>query len=251
MAINLNRKQLMETLREMGVAFPTDAGRDELLAILEAANQRQWLKAARNQATARRGQIIRRRRDLPQGKAENAAASTPAEDAAGSSPSPAPALEIAMPSEVELPPRPNFHPTPKERVPASIYDRTQNLEATALKRADGVCELCDQRPKPGIGDAPGGLKACYFIDPPEGNPRTAKTVAALCPDCYDRITQGPTSAELKLLKRKARRKGTREVAVTSKVKPPVSVPAKAQKARHHAAQNGRLKTARQPHRKKS
>ena len=108
----------------------------------------------------------------------------------------------------------------------------------------GLCELCEQRPKAGRGGTPGELKTCYFMDPPEGVPRTAKTVAALCPDCYERVTQAPALADLKLLKRKARRKGTDGVAVTSKAKP--SPPPKAQRATQRPPQGLPRKAHRRP-----
>lgn len=215
MEINLNRKQLQETLREMGIRFPPDASRDELKEILEEANRRQWLKTACTQTPGRLGQVIRRR-----GRASHPPAGKSVEP-------PAPAASRKAPAATALPrvpaasqdaplPALGRRPKPREQVSAPVFDRTANLETYALARANGVCDLCEQAPAPAPGGKPTGLRPCFFADPPDGGPRTVKTVAALCPDCYERVSTSPSVSDLKLLKRKARRPRQAEVAVSNR-----------------------------------
>jgi hypothetical protein len=107
---------------------------------------------------------------------------------------------------VELKPEPE--PSGNSNPP--VVQSPKELENYALTRADGICELCDTPAKEGEDR----LTVCYFIDPFEGKSRTSKEVAALCPDCFDRVQSQHLSRDIKILKRKARRKRISEVKIS-------------------------------------
>jgi hypothetical protein len=91
-----------------------------------------------------------------------------------------------------------------------VVQTAKEVEAYALKRADGICELCDT-PIKAVG---GRLTACLFVDLPEGKNPTTKDMAVLCPGCADRVHSQHLSRDIKILKRKARRKRISEVQIS-------------------------------------
>jgi len=204
----MTKKQLQETLREMGIDFPAQASREDLALLLDQANQRLWLKAAHNHSTGKLGQVIRRRGRKPRQPAEKSG--TPGSQIARVEPH-RPLIRL---KRVETP-RPARKVSAEDQKPegeaqekAQIFDRTRGLEAYALQRAAGECDLCGQKP--------GRLRPFYLTDPSQPKPPTIKTVAALCPSCHERAGSGLSLTDLKTLKRKARQSRIKEIAVTKK-----------------------------------
>jgi hypothetical protein len=220
MTNGLSKKQLQETLREMGIDFPADAGRDDLKAILDRANQEQWLKAAHRNTAGRQGRVIRRRGGRRQ-KSEKEKAPRPVSASGPKSPpsSVSKPLQRSLHQKIERTAATASPRLPKEHLPSRIFDRTTDLEAYALERADGICDLCGRRPDKDGDGRPLPLKPCFFMEPPDGRPHTTKTVAALCSECCERIGTSPALCDLKVLKRKARQPRTKEITISRKKRP--------------------------------
>lgn len=209
-----NKKQVEATLRQMGVQFSPDASKEELIKTLQHENQRQWMKLAENKKVLRRKSRSREQDECRPPSVEE--------------PQPTKAPATRRPhrsSERTSDYRAKNHRSADERKPGRIpaenspppdqpgkpvVHSAQYLENYAFERAHDVCELCDTP----ATQCTGRLRACFFNDPPGGKPRTAKDVAALCPDCLARFQSKPLSKDIKILKRKARRSRISEVKIT-------------------------------------
>jgi hypothetical protein len=210
----LNKKQLQETLRQMGIDYSPTASKEDLLKSLQLENQNQWMRLANGDRSFRSKRILRRKGGSIKpvsGEAHNGERidttphrNTPVtRQSEKRSPYPEPIrkMELAeLKPELEL---------PGAASPPS-FQSAKELEDYALKRANGVCDLCEIR----IKETEDRLTACFFMDPPEGRQRTAKEVAALCPDCFNRVQSERLPKDIKILKRKARQKRIREVKIS-------------------------------------
>jgi hypothetical protein len=202
----MNKRQLQQTLREMGIEYPPDATHANLMEILDRENQTQWMKSAAGRVI----KISKKSGPLPPGPEKSGPKSPgtakthllsakPSRAGAGAFRTSYPNLEKATQPDapqagslISEPRRSNSTPTP-------IFDPTRDLEKYALKRASGVCDLCETS----VGKAGQKLKAFLFTEQP-GRPPTVKNVAALCPGCFSRIQSEGLGSAIKLLKRKAR-----------------------------------------------
>jgi uncharacterized protein YlaI len=170
----MEKKQLQQMLREMGVAYPADATPETLAEILKEENHRQWLKSSA-------ARIVRKRR-------EGAAPST-------EKPKPHP------------PRRPGAKPTAPARKPIQRLGRAPDRHTAGERAAQAAdassvtaCDLCE---------ASGRELSTYAIsDKPGSRHRTF-----LCAECLSRVRRLVTDRELKILKRKARRRAEIEVRV--------------------------------------
>lgn len=175
----MEKKQLQQMLREMGVAYPADATPETLTEILKEENRRQWVKSSA-------ARIVRKRR-------------------AGA----APAAEAPKP---HAPRRPGGKPAAPLRKPIQRVGRTPDRRTaeeapaqapdTAPHNASSVsaCDLCEST---------GRELAAYPISEKPG----ARHTAFLCVECLGRVRRLVTDRELKVLKRKARRRAESEVRV--------------------------------------
>jgi hypothetical protein len=217
----MTKRQLQETLREMGIHFPSDASREDLEQLLDQANQRLWLKAAQNDSAAKLGRVIRRRGRQPRQSVEKIGTS---KDGVAKVEPHRPLIRL---KRVETPPPAkkvwagSQKAEPGRQENAHVFDKTRDLEAHALQRAAGVCDLCGQKP--------GRLRPFYLTDPSQPKPPTVKTVAALCPPCLERAGAGLSLSDLKTLKRKARQSRIKEIAVTRKAPTGMKRPPSARK----------------------
>lgn len=175
----MEKKQLQEMLREMGVAYPTDATRETLMEILKEENHRQWLKSS----VAR---IVRKRR---------AGAAQPAET-----------------------PKPHPPRRPGGKAPAPLRKPIQRVGRAPDRRTSG--EAAAQVPDAAPLDAP-SVTACDLCEstgrelstyPISEKPGTRHR-AFLCAECLARVRRLVTDRQLKILKRKARRRADTEVKV--------------------------------------
>jgi hypothetical protein len=218
MEISLTRKQLQATLREMGIDFPADACREDLQALLDQANQRQWLKAAHGTAAEKRGRIVRRRDRTREGPTrEIVSAKSPAPARTEPSRSTIRLRRVASPPAAEAGKDVTAGRKARGEESEQTLVRSRNVEAYALQRANGVCDLCGMTAGIGSDERTGGLRPFFLNDPSQ--PPTVKTVTALCPDCLERMRTAPELSDLKALKRKARQSRIKEIVVTKKPPP--------------------------------
>lgn len=212
MDTTLNKKQLQETLRQMGIDYPSSASKEDLIKRLEHENQNQWMRAANAGNASARKRILRKKG----GPVEPASGEAQREALTDKHPFLAPS-PVRQPKKQVLKDRPvrkteSIALPPDSELPGEtsppVIRSAKELEAYALKRADGVCDLCETTIN--------SLTACFFMDPPAGKPRTAKEVVALCSDCFNRVSSQHLSKDIKLLKRKARQKRIREVKISKR-----------------------------------
>lgn len=214
METSLNKKQLQEILRQMRIDYPPTASKEDLLKSLQRENRNQWMQLASNGKSAQSKRVLRKK----SGNIEPAS-TKPQPGERIDTPPPRKAPPIRPPENrverrepvrktewVDLKPEPDS----SGNVTPPVVQSAKELENYALTRADGICELCDTPEK----EAEDGLTVCYFIDPLEGKSRTAKEVAVLCPVCFDRVQSQHLSRDIKILKRKARRKRISEVKIS-------------------------------------
>lgn len=212
----LSKKQLQETLRQMGIDYPSTASKEDLIKRLEQENQNQWMRAANAGNASARKRILRKK-------------GVPVEPASGEvqpgalidKHPPRDPAPVRQPKKQVLNQRPirkmetmahSLEPDVPDETSPPIIRSAKELEEYALKRADGVCDLCETTIKK--QEAP--LTACIFMDPPAGKPRTAKEVVALCSDCFNRVQSQHLPKDIKILKRKARQKRIREVKISKR-----------------------------------
>ena len=207
----------------MGVPYPADADEETLKQILERENSARWLERARR-ATEEGRSVIRKRRLEP----------APVHESSGEESEPyRPKSESdsgrrqthrkhrtadvtdrrnAIPSveESDSPAAPPVH--------SPTFNPVRDVDALVLRRAAGVCELCEIPEPDNQRGTPAGLTP-VFIDPlQDGTTKTLKNVAALCPDCIARLKNGLDLADAKKLRRMARRKVISNVVVSTRPK---------------------------------
>ncbi|MFH0726873.1 MAG: hypothetical protein V2B19_11080 [Pseudomonadota bacterium] len=214
MDTSLNKKQLQETLRQMGIGYPPSASKEDLLKSLQRENQNQWIRLADNGGSVHSKRIVRKKSGRIEAVSVEPQQGERIDKHSQRNAPPIPRIEkrvqrrdpIRKTEWLELKPEPDSSGNSSPPVVQSAKE----LKEYALKRADGICELCDTP----INGAEDRLMACFFIDPSEGRNRTAKEVAALCPDCVNRVQTQHLSKDIKILKRKARRKRISEVKIS-------------------------------------
>jgi hypothetical protein len=214
---SLNKKQLQETLRQMGIDYPSTASKEDLIKRLEQENQNQWMRAANSGNSLAKKRVLRRKGEpvgpefgetRPEGLIDK-----------HSSPGKPSVLQPKKQVLNQRPTRkmetvePKLEPDFPGESPSPIIPSVKELERYALKRADGVCDLCETT----INKQNVPLMACFFMDPPEeGKHRTAKEVVALCSNCFNRVQSQHLAKDIKILKRKARQKRIREVKISKR-----------------------------------
>lgn len=210
-----NKKKLQALLRQIGIEYPPAASMEDLLKRLQNENQDYWMRLAKS------GRVLRNKRMADQHT--DTFSIMPEETEKGVKPnglsSRAPAIrqpvkrgglrESARVIVVEPPP-----PIPEQESAESpnppVVLTIPEIKNYALNRAKGVCDLCETDTK----TTTDRLTVLFFIDPPEGKSRTPKEAAALCPACLERVKSQRLSKDIKVLKRKARRKRISEVQVS-------------------------------------
>jgi len=222
MDIRLTRRQLLQTLREMGVNYPADANEDELKQILERENSRRWLERA--QRVAKDGRQVIRKRRPKQAPTADSTGQMPAIGRRSAAPDPVGRYsepgksgrpEAAMPQKPEP-----VAPESDSAIPAHdpTFDPIRDVDALVLRRATGVCELCEMTVPVDRSGSQAGLRP-FFFDPSQADAvRTLKNVAALCPDCVARVRAGLDTADSKKLRRMSRRKIISKVIVSKRPK---------------------------------
>ncbi|MCP4686899.1 MAG: hypothetical protein GY859_02550 [Desulfobacterales bacterium] len=235
MSISLNKQQLRQTLREMGVGYPADADEDDLREILERENDRLWLNQAHGKGARPGARVIRKRRDQRAPAVENR---KPGKDGDKPREKPAPPRQKPAPRKTRnreaawgkrsrdfSRPAPDLAEPPPEREDrhgAPIFDPDRDVDGYALRRANGICDLCETPVERDSNGKPVGLSAYYFGQHRGGEARSLKTVVALCSPCLDKVRAAPRPADIKKLTRKARGKLIPGVSVqTRRRTPPV------------------------------
>ena len=223
METNSNKQQLHAALRELGVAFPAEASPAELQKILDLENHRRWLKRAHRQSEQGL-RIIRKKRnqrsltiDKPQ-KSPEASIETKLSSVSRHSPE----LKGKPEGNVRsIPPEPTIDgtQTAKPDYDHTPVKRTKDAKTSALRRAGGICELCE-RPAAGSKDfEPVNLEPCFFGDLQAEKTATSKNVAVLCPDCVTRILSERLPADIKKLKCQTRRQPIPKISVKTRPSP--------------------------------
>jgi hypothetical protein len=190
---HLNKSQLQEMLREMGIKYTADATKAQLAEILQETHHSNWLRSASN---AEKGTTVRNRRKLANAHRETVASVKPEKAAERTDYKKS---DPAKPRHNKRIPTGNPKSGKLSFTAENIFDPTVDLENKAMKRSGGKCELCGERQ-----NKDRSLKTCFYIDPPEGVNRTAKHIAALCTDCYEKIAARKLPEPIKSLKKKLR-----------------------------------------------
>jgi hypothetical protein len=211
MGSSLTRKELQQTLREMGVRVPPDATIIELEGILKRENHLRWLARGDGSGKAMerpRGTIRRRRaaKSEPPGPGADPMkeGSPVSRDLPRKGPERRRSVRTSLPSGLQnKKTRPDLSRFP-------IFDPKKNIDETVLRRARGVCELCDGK------TAPSDLIPHFIEDARPDGEQTFKNTVALCPGCLHRIRSEPLPGDIKKLKKKGRAKLIPEVIVSSR-----------------------------------
>ena len=207
----------------MGVDYPADADEETLKQILERENSARWLERAQRAREEGRSVIRKRRpaeapsnassgeepephRPIPESRS-NRRQAQPKTRTAGAKEH---RKTIRSAEESDSPTAPPAH--------SPTFNPVRDVDALVLRRAAGVCELCEI---PEFDDRRGTTIALtpVVIDPTDGETtKTLKNVAALCPDCMARLKNGLDTADAKKLRRMARRKVISNVVVSTRPK---------------------------------
>jgi hypothetical protein len=209
----LNKKQLQEILRQMGIDYSPTASKEDLIKRLQLENQNQWMRSAGDGGAFGGNRILRRK----SGSIEPVSGDPQRRERVDTSPHrDAPAARMPpkrVPYEEPARETESAWLRPDPELPGvtrpPVFQSAQEIESYALRRANGVCDLCETR----IKESEARLTACFFMDPPEGKHGTIKEVAALCSTCFDRVQSQHLTKDIKILKRKARRKRISEVKI--------------------------------------
>lgn len=213
MDTSLNKKQLQETLRQMGIAYPSTASKEDLIERLEQENRNQWMRSA-NSGKASVGKRVLRKK----GERIEPASGEPKQ---GNGVDPHRPRDIPsdrrperqVPKQALIRKMEVIDPEPGPDLPGKtgpVIPSEKELERYALRRADGVCDLCETATQ----EKQARLAPCFFMSPPAGKPLSAKEVVALCPECFNRVEAQHLAKDIKILKRKARRTRIGEVKIS-------------------------------------
>lgn len=210
---DLTTLQLQEMLREMGVKFSAAASHETLSELLRTENRKKWLGLDEDGEVAPKKRVIKRRakhkdtviietaeRKVTR-KDENIIIDNPLE----------PGFKERSHNERLVKPEARVEIVPEHlKNPNNIatYKKTnRNVEDLVFKRAGGICELCEDE---------NSLELCHIIKAEDGGENNVKNIVGLCEKC--RSKQSFSRSEIKNLKRKARSRITRDVAVVYKKK---------------------------------
>lgn len=101
----------------------------------------------------------------------------------------------------------------KPHTSSNIFDPSKNIEAYALERANGICDLCQKETNRKDNESAPGLFPYIFSDPYNAERRTVKNAAALCSECIEKVKNNCSNNDIKILKRKARGKRHKEIKI--------------------------------------
>jgi hypothetical protein len=212
MEIKLNKMELQETLREMGVKFTDDSSKVELEKILQKENHCRWINIAKNGAV----------KFKKKGRFADNQLAEPAEKRLKTRP-----VEMRLKSP---PKKPNqffrYNEKYAEELESvetcsqsetnknlNVFDPSKNLEEFALARANGVCDLCQKETDHIDFDGKPSLFPYIFVDPINMERKTVKNAVALCFECLKAVQENCTTNDIKILRRKARCKRIKEIQI--------------------------------------
>jgi hypothetical protein len=190
----MGKRQLQDMLREMGVPYPSDATEETLAEILKNENRKQWMKSS-----ASRGVKIKKKNEPKPHEAQRTA--------------PKPVRGVKTESIFKRPIQRVGHKATSHRLiqkeshppEASAPEPQKELEKLSPAEAAGICDLCEKS----AHESAAKLTAYSFSDQV-----ASRNLVALCPDCLAKVKTQGAGKDIRVLKRKARKRANANLQVS-------------------------------------
>ena len=193
----MEKRQLLQMLREMGVPYPPDATEATLVEILKSENQKQWTKASKSRVVK-----IKKKTEPEPDKTETAG-SKPIRRLPKTNPvfkRPIQRVDHKVPSlgTIRKASSKTLDPSREPQIPGDpAFDPSMNSGEPSPAGAAGTCDLCEQS-----AHASGTTLTAYAF----ADQVTSKNTVFLCPDCISKVKNQADGREIRILKRKARKR---------------------------------------------
>lgn len=201
----MEKRQLLQMLREMGVPYPPDATEATLVEILKRENQKQWTKASKSRA------VKIKKKTAPKPAQTEPAGSKPIRSRPKANPvfkRPIQRVEHKVPSPETIRKASSIalDPSREPQIPGDpAFDPSMNSGEPSPAGAAGTCDLCEQS-----AQASGTTLAAYAF----ADQVTSKNTVFLCPDCISRVRDQSDDREIRSLKRKARKRANSKLQIS-------------------------------------
>jgi hypothetical protein len=201
----MEKRQLQQMLREMGVSFPPDATEATLVEILKRENQKQWTKASKSRVVK-----IKKKTEPKRDKTETAGSkpirSFPKTNPVFKRPIQRVEHKLASPVMIRKEPSNALEPSREPQIPgAPAFDPSENSGEPSPAGTSGCCDLCEKSDP--ASDTT--LTAYSFADQV-----TSKNTVFLCPDCISKVRDQADGREIRSLKRKARKRANSKLQIS-------------------------------------
>jgi len=187
------------------VPYPLDATEATLVEILKRENQKQWTKASKSRA------VINKKKTAPkQDKAEKAGSkpirSLPKTNPVFKRPIQRVDHKVTSPEMIRKEPSNTFEPSREPQIPvAPTCDPAKGSEESSPAGTAGLCDLCEKS-----AHASGTKLIAYSF----ADQVTSKNTVFLCPDCISKVKDQADGREIRILKRKARKRANSRLQIS-------------------------------------
>jgi hypothetical protein len=207
----MEKRQLQQMLREMGVPYPPDATEATLVEILKRENQKQWTKASKSRAVK-----IKKKSEPKHPEVQRAASKSirrpPKVGSAFKRPiqrvgRKAASREMVLKEPSNTFGQPRRPATVREPIipDAMTVEPEKAPEKSIPTEAAAICDLCE---KPAC-ESGTELMAYSLADQ-----AASRNTVFLCPNCTSRVKEHGDGKDLKVLKRKARKRANANLQIS-------------------------------------
>jgi len=201
----MEKRQLQQMLREMGVSIPPDATEATLVEILKRENQKQWTKASKSRVVK-----IKKKTEPEPDKTETAGSKPirrlPKTNPVFKRPIQRVDHKITSRETIRKEPSSPVEPLREPQISgAPTFDPAKGAGESSPAGTAGLCDLCEKS-APASGTT---LTASSFADQV-----TSKNTVFLCPDCISKVTNQADGREIRILKRKARKRANSKLQIS-------------------------------------
>jgi hypothetical protein len=207
----MDKRQLQQMLREMGVPYPPDATEATLVEILKGENQKQWTKASKSRAVK-----IKKKSEPKHTEVQRTASKSIRRPPTAGTTFKRPIQRVdRKAASREMVPKDPSNPLGQPRKPApvggpQIFDAmTVEPEKAPEKsipiEAAAICDLCDK---------PSGESGTELIAYSLADQAAYRNTVFLCPDCTSRVKAQGDGKDIRALKRKARKRANSNLQIS-------------------------------------
>jgi hypothetical protein len=207
----MEKRQLQLMLREMGVPYPLDATEATLVEILKRENQKQWTKASKSRAVK-----IKKKSEPKHTEVQRTASKSIRRSSTAGSTFKRPIQRVdRKAASRELVPKEPSNTVGQPHKPATVrepqipdaltVEPEKAPEKSIPTEAAAICDLCE---KPAC-ESGTELIAFSFADQ-----AASRNTVFLCPDCTSRVKDHGDGKDIRVLKRKARKRANSNLHIS-------------------------------------